>query len=312
MLPLSTYKDLDPKIKRIFDEISYRAVNGRMQPLLVDEAHRKIGINTDNPTKELDVNGDIKAKGGYYDYIALLGCLSAAGIDVKSLLTTARLGVTDSAFINNATLFGTTNASNLNALTTTLKDTTITGDLTVTKEIEGKKILADEGNIGNLKAASLGVAQHLIAGTGSIGCLITNRIEGLNWSTYLPSWTGLTVGNGTLSFARYSVIGKTVTVFIKLIWGSTTSISGDVSVSLPVPAFYGYTSETRPTGGAEFFDSGTARYWGFLRFDSTTTVRLTAGLASGTYLGSAEISSTVPFTWTTNDQINLAFSYESI
>lgn len=307
MLPLSTYTSMDAKLKRIFDEISYRTINGRIQPLVVDEQHRKVGINTDNPTKELDVNGEIKAKGAFYDYLSVLGSLSAAGIDVKSLLTTARLGVTDSAFINNATLFGTTNASNLNALTTTLKDTTITGDLTVSGEVESKKIFTDEANIGNLKAKSLGVAQHLIAGTGSIGRLITNQIDGIKWLPWTPVFTNLTVGNGTL-VARYLPIGSLVNVRINLIWGSTTSISGSPSVTLPVqPA----GSTAWLNGLNNYLDSGTENYFGLPEM-SGNSLLLRYCISSTSSLTQGALANNAPFTWTTNDVIRINFSYESI
>lgn len=55
------------------------------------------------------------------------------------------------------------------------------------------------------------------------------------WDTYTPTWTNLTVGNGTV-IARYLQIGKTVHVRISLTGGTTSSASGAVSVSLPVVA----------------------------------------------------------------------------
>lgn len=106
MLRLSTYTGLDPKLRKIFDEISFQAVNGRIKPFVVDEQHGKIGINTDNPYRDLDVNGDIGAKTGYFEHLSALGSISTSSVDVTSLLTTARLGVTDTAHINNLYTYG--------------------------------------------------------------------------------------------------------------------------------------------------------------------------------------------------------------
>lgn len=101
MLSLSTYPSLDPKIAKIFNEIKYAVVNGRIQPFVVDEVTRRVGIRTDTPKSELDVNGHTNTTTLSTQSATVTGNLQAIGIDVTSQLTTKRLGVTDKAFINN-------------------------------------------------------------------------------------------------------------------------------------------------------------------------------------------------------------------
>jgi hypothetical protein len=54
-----------------------------------------------------------------------------------------------------------------------------------------------------------------------------------SWTSWTPAYTGLTVGNGT-STGRYQRVGNTVIAQAKLTWGSTTSASVPIYVTLPV------------------------------------------------------------------------------
>jgi hypothetical protein len=44
------------------------------------------------------------------------------------------------------------------------------------------------------------------------------------WSAWTPTWTGLTIGNGTVQ-ARYIQIGKTVSFELRVDFGSTTALT---------------------------------------------------------------------------------------
>lgn len=132
------------------------------------------------------------------------------------------------------------------------------------------------------------------------------------WASYTPTWTNLTVGNGTV-VAKYCQIGRTVFVRISLVWGSTTSISGSVSVSTPTTQVsYGGTAGISALGNARLSDNSAGiTHEGVVLNISTTTVLLTVHDASGTYLKAVVLSSTVPFTWTNPDEITATFSYET-
>ena len=53
------------------------------------------------------------------------------------------------------------------------------------------------------------------------------------WTAYTPTFTNLTVGNGTLD-CQWFRSGRFVSFKVKITFGSTTSVSGAVIVSLPV------------------------------------------------------------------------------
>lgn len=132
-------------------------------------------------------------------------------------------------------------------------------------------------------------------------------------ASWTPIWTNLTIGNGIVT-AKFKQTGKIVFCRLSIIFGSTSVISGPVSFSLPVTqSTYAGRAGLTPLGLARYFDtSAPAGYEGSIVNASMTTGLLIAGDASGTYLKGADLSSTVPFTWTTSDEIAVQFSYEAL
>lgn len=125
------------------------------------------------------------------------------------------------------------------------------------------------------------------------------------WTAFVPTWTNLTIGNGTLT-ARYYQIGKLVHFKVDLILGSTTSITGGVSFTLPVTAIAG---SNRCLGCGELFDTGSTSYPAILRQASTTTVAIIGD--NGTSL--TQISASVPFgaAWANTDEMHVSGVYEA-
>ena len=146
----------------------------------------------------------------------------------------------------------------------------------------------------------------LVAGTTATAADVNSGFAA--WTAWSPTYTNLTIGNGTVT-ARYTQAGRITYVYWGLVWGSTTSIAGSVKVSnFPVTMFssrmvYGQT--------AEFFDaSAGTTVGGVLGFDTTTSVSLYVDGTAGTYRTAAVLSSTVPFTWTTSDEMTFMATYE--
>lgn len=143
--------------------------------------------------------------------------------------------------------------------------------------------------------------EDLVVGDGTVARLIHTG----NWKAFTPSWTNITVGNGT-STGKYTIIGKTVLYTAVIQFGSTTSISGSVTLAVPI------TQENPPSGAGLVLgqvminDSGTTLYFGNHLASGTVTV----GTTNGTYLGYTTLSSTVPMTWTTGDQLAVTGWYE--
>ena len=131
---------------------------------------------------------------------------------------------------------------------------------------------------------------------------------GFTFTAYTPTYTNFTVGNGTV-IARYAESGKLVYFQVQITFGSTTSVSGLIKISLPVTAKNNGNAVTIP---ALFTDAGLNEYIGFGAIDQTNSVvSLFADDASATYLKYALTSSSVPFTWGTADVINVSGSYEA-
>ena len=136
-----------------------------------------------------------------------------------------------------------------------------------------------------------------------------NGVSMVNWSDWSPTYTNLTIGNGTV-VARYIQIGDTVHVTYSLTFGTTTSITGTPTISMPVTA-----NSTTPNdtiiGSANLREVGTALRLGAVYKASTTTFGVYAQTASSSYVRLANLSSTVPFTWGDTDYIRFTATYEA-
>jgi len=129
------------------------------------------------------------------------------------------------------------------------------------------------------------------------------------WSTWTPTWTNLTVGDGTQT-ARYIQIGKLVVASNRLVFGSTTAITGSISSSVPVAG--STTGNVIPVGQVSFGDTGTATHLGFIRMNTGATslgiFTLGVGGASPTV---GLVSATAPFTWVATDTIEFQITYQA-
>lgn len=128
------------------------------------------------------------------------------------------------------------------------------------------------------------------------------------YTTYTPSFTNLTLGNGTATF-RFGRVQNFIHVIGHIVFGSTTSITGSgVQVSLPVTAKS--PTNLQPVGLNNLNTTGFS-FFGFQRLDTTTSAASRVWNTSGTYLQSNGLSATSPFTWATTDSITLNFIYEA-
>ena len=125
------------------------------------------------------------------------------------------------------------------------------------------------------------------------------------WTAYTPTLTNLTLGNGTVD-AKYKQIGKTVFLFFKFTLGSTSSVGTSPQFSLPVTGRVTISYHML----ANLQDTGTADNPGMV-YITTTTAVFAAINVGGTYATTSNVTSTIPFTWTTNDTITTQFTYEA-
>jgi hypothetical protein len=129
------------------------------------------------------------------------------------------------------------------------------------------------------------------------------------WTTFTPVFTNVTVGNGT-SFGSYLRIGKVVFCRFRFALGSTSAITGNPIMDLPVPrAAYG---QLWAVGTLYMEDAGISGYAGHIRMSSAADQILLSRFAvTGSNVTSSSISSTAPFTWGTNDSFAGEFTYEA-
>jgi hypothetical protein len=127
------------------------------------------------------------------------------------------------------------------------------------------------------------------------------------WTTYTPTVTGITVGNGTLT-GRYLKIGKMVSAFVKFTLGSTSAIGADNYVQLPF-AFANGNSQLVTTS---YLDNAVAEYPGYGSTIFTENVRLYVLNTAGTNASFTLVTATSPFTWGTGDSFNFTYTYEAV
>jgi hypothetical protein len=120
-----------------------------------------------------------------------------------------------------------------------------------TKKITIADLLATTGTV---------IPESLTTGTGSTWA----------YASYTPTFVNLTVGNGTLT-GKYKQIGKTITGSIDLVWGSTTSLGGAATFTLPVTSVSTYNALHSALGISYFDKPGSEAYGGVTLWASTTT-----------------------------------------
>ena len=138
------------------------------------------------------------------------------------------------------------------------------------------------------------------------------QLEGQGaWTSFTPTWINLTQGNGTVVYAKYSQINKTVHFAVNFIWGSTTSLSGHWGMQLPVTAAH---QQSLGLNSALLSDWGTTVYWGKSFLANTTDLYFYSDkVLSSNYVYYEAVSATAPFTWTgtVSDAITFQGTYEA-
>ena len=183
------------------------------------------------------------------------------------------------------------------------------GDVTVSLATTAKGDLVAGSGASTAAVLTVGANDTVLTAdsTTATGLKWATPSTGGTWQTYTPTIGNFNINNGTANY-RYSQIGKTVTVDINIVWGSTTSFTGTPNISLPVNSKY----DGAVFSGA-FVDAGTAFFAGFalIEFGSYSYITLKSLVTSATYGTLGNVDSTTPFTWTTNDKINFQFTYEA-
>lgn len=130
------------------------------------------------------------------------------------------------------------------------------------------------------------------------------------WESWTPTFTNFTLGNGTL-VAEFVRVGRTIHWYLKVIFGSTSSISGEVTFTLPVTPSGTRTANIDLPSTVQFLDFGTAQFQGGGIWVSPASFTLKVWGSAGTYSNMVGLSSTVPMTWATSDTIVASGTYQA-
>jgi len=132
------------------------------------------------------------------------------------------------------------------------------------------------------------------------------------WKSWTPTWTNLTKGSGPTETYAYIRLGKYVIAHASVTLGTTSSVGGSVTVTMPVAS--STSSISTMAGNAFFFDaSAPATFYGVVEITSnSTTATIRASNVAGTYLTQTALASTVPFgaAWTVSDKIGFNVMYQ--
>lgn len=195
--------------------------------------------------------------------------------------------------------------------------------------------------VTNSMATAIDAKGDLIAGTGAdafsrlaVGANDTvltadsTAATGLKWgaaptgfgtiTAYTPTWTGITIGNGTFQNVGYSTSGDLVWYSGQFIWGSTTSATGVFKLTLPVNGLGTATGVDGRQPAQNFgalCQSSTGYIYNFAvtlqNASPATTFNLQSLLTNSTYLQNQVqyLQNTVPITYAANDCIAWNFFY---
>ena len=126
------------------------------------------------------------------------------------------------------------------------------------------------------------------------------------WTDYTPSFAGgVTVGNGTWA-AGYAIVNKILFFQGKFTLGSTSAITGNVT--LTVPDSRTLFNNTEIVGNVRMtVGSGSDVFLGTITENGSTAVRVNVSDSSSTYLGSSQITATIPATWQSNNTMSITY-----
>ena len=124
-------------------------------------------------------------------------------------------------------------------------------------------------------------------------------LAGPGWEDYTPTDTNITVGNGTRVARKRVHADGTVDFHWRLLLGSSSSISGNASIGLPVTVTYPQTAV------AMYYDDGTRWRPGVCNMESASGLLIHTDAA-----GSGIVNATSPFTWTNPDRIQVSGTIE--
>jgi len=194
----------------------------------------------------------------------------------------------------------------------TLTSPTITGgtidNSTVTVDAVAGHTSANTGTVYGISVSSGTIGASALA-SGAVTATKIGTDSSFASTSYTPTWTNFSTGNGSVAGA-YQQIGKLVFGRAAFTFGSTSSVSGALTFTLPVTSV-SYTADRECIGyGVAYDDSATTAFTIRALWASTTTAKAWTQQVA-TNVKDVAASSSVPMTWATSDTLTVEFRYEA-
>jgi hypothetical protein len=160
--------------------------------------------------------------------------------------------------------------------------------------------------------SALSVSGTLTIPTGSIipNDLLASTGSSWAWQSWSPTWTNLTVGNGTVT-ALYTQIGKVVFLQLTFVLGSTSIMSSHTSPLFSLPVTSDASAPYQSAQGACWFVHSGSPYLGQSQiYDSTDGTMYYYSIVSST-VQTASLTTTAPFTWANGDILEINMTYRA-
>lgn len=274
--------------------------------------------DTQSPTnKTFDNSNVITVKDGSFTLNNSSDTTKVGVFSLASVTTgTTRTYTLPNANVTLASLTGTETFTNKTITAPTISGGTIDNTTITVDSISGHSVATTvtvanlQINNGVLNSANAVTSTSIAAGAIQPQALVSGTGTGWAFQSFTPTFTNLTVGNGTLA-CNYTQVGKLVVARISFKLGTTSSMGTTPTFTLPVTSVSGYTAG-HWLGGLRIV-SGAAGYTGYVQWATTTTALLLALNASSTYVSdtSANFTASIPGTWATGDHFDGTIMYEA-
>ena len=129
---------------------------------------------------------------------------------------------------------------------------------------------------------------------------IGNTVIG-TYISYTPTLTNLTIGNGTLT-SSYCRVNNLIHFQGKILFGSTTSVTGSVQVTVPISISTTQSSQGTALGTNTFYDSSVGTWFlGIASANVAARFYPSIQYTNASYAQFGNMNATTPMTWATGD-----------
>lgn len=133
------------------------------------------------------------------------------------------------------------------------------------------------------------------------------------YTAYTPTLTNVTLGNGTV-VGEYALVNNFAHVYGSFTFGSTSAITGSLSISLPINISAGMSITAMSYGSILILDTSAAvRYVGGTRYNVSSGSVFAGSLNSAATDASLTIiTASTPMTWAVGDVLTWNLYYKTV